>query len=151
MKKLLVMMLVAVATFASAFTGAHISMLGGMDVRTGGTARVLSRVSLDGPVPMGYFSINFSQGEVRSARMFTFEEFSGNSFTAFLTGRGEIVLLRNGVATKVSGFFTLMVDDVDEDFPDFPDQFLMHFTADGTGEVFVRGGLMVRGNIDISL
>lgn len=149
MKKFL--LLLGLTTVASSIAiaqgGRFISVLGGMDIEEGGTARVLARVVPGNPFPLGHFGITFSGNVIKSVRISQFDDWFANEGTGFFAGRATMVLMRNNIATTLEGRCAVMVDDADNsNLPSF-DRFFLHFTVDGTGEVIVRHGEMTRGDV----
>lgn len=149
MKKLLLLFGLALvsSSFALAQAGRLISVTGGMDIQEGGTARVLARVTPGNPFPLGYFGITFNGNEIKSVRISQFDDWFSNEGTGFFAGRASMVIMRSGVASILEGRCAVMVDDLDHSNLPFPDQFFLHFTVDGTGEVIVRHGLLTRGDV----
>ena len=138
-----------VVASASAQQGRQITAIGSMDVNEGGSAYVLGNV-LNTPLgAIGRFTVNFDSGQIRKVWMESFEDFFANHITGALSGKAFANVVRNGRVERVPGFCVVMVDDLDLLEGNFPDQFFLHFTVDGTGEVIVRHGLMTTGDIKI--
>ena len=150
MKTKLVLLLTLLTALAQSQASGSITTFGGMAVQEGGRARTLGRLFFENQVATGAFAVHYDTGDLLSVRTTRILEVFIPGSTSFFTAEAIAVVRDNGQVRLVNGFVTVMVDDLDLGFLNFPDTIFVRFDT-ATGTMFTRHGTLDQGEVNIVL